>query len=340
MRELEVDALEAGQRLDKFLQKYMALAPKSFFYKMLRKKNITCNRKKCDGSERIKKGDKIQLFLSEETIEGFRRQKETGKVYPYRTLDVIYEDSQILLINKPAGMLSQKAEKTDISLVEYLISYLLRKGDLTEESLRSFRPSVCNRLDRNTSGLITAGKTLPALKEMSELLRDRTIGKYYLCLVDGIIREETKIHGWLVKDEKANQVQIFSEKKPEASEIHTAYKPLAWGNRTTLLMVNLITGRSHQIRAHLASEGHPVIGDNKYGNRVVNGKYREKYHLEHQLLHAWCMQFPKAGGALSGLSEKTVYAPIPGEFERILMDEGIEKGTEDGRIWRLGEQEV
>ena len=323
MRELIVGAEEAGGRLDKYLQKYMAKAPKSFFYKMLRKKNITCNGKKCEGSERLSEGDAIRLFLSEETIEKFREETAAGYRYPETELDIVYEDSQVLLLNKPAGMLSQRAEEKDASLVEYLIGYLLKKGELTEEKLRSFRPSVCNRLDRNTSGLITAGKTLPALRELSSLLKERQVKKYYLCLVDGILKEKQHLNGFLRKNERTNQVQVFQEAVPESSEIHTAYEPLAHGRGTTLLKVELITGRSHQIRAHLASIGHPVVGDAKYGDPEKNRRFRARYGLRSQLLHAWEMDFPSLSGALSGLSGRQFFAALPKQFSEILEAEGI-----------------
>ena len=159
MKLITVKDNEAEQRLDKFLAKYMDKAPKSFFYKMLRKKNITLNKKKADGSERLRTDDEIRLFLSDETIESFSsppagigRQKLPACLRPR----ILYEDAHILLMNKPAGLLSQKAKPEDVSLVEYLISYLLESGQLKEEDLRSFRPGICNRLDRNTSGVVAA----------------------------------------------------------------------------------------------------------------------------------------------------------------------------------------
>ena len=172
MRELSIESAQEGLRLDKYLQKYMPKAPKSFFYKMLRKKNITRNGKKCDGSERLAEGDVIRLFLSEETIEGFRREAAAFS-WPSTSLDFVWEDGRAAIINKPAGMLSQKAKAEDVSLVEYLIGSLLERGELTKEELRSFRPSVCNRLDRNTTGLVIFGKNSPALRELNAMIRDR-----------------------------------------------------------------------------------------------------------------------------------------------------------------------
>lgn len=197
MRMLTVSKNEAGQRLDKLLAKYLNLAGKSFIYKMMRKKNITLNGKKCDGSEHLTEGDEIKLFLAEETIEKFSEVK-IQKVQK-KKLDIVYEDEHILLINKPSGMLSQKAKETDESLVEYLIDYLLDSGKLKKEDLACFRPSVCNRLDRNTSGIVAAGRSLPGLQIMSEVIKDRSLGKYYVCVVRGIVKGEARIEGWLTK---------------------------------------------------------------------------------------------------------------------------------------------
>ena len=209
MREIVIEKNEAGQRLDKFLAKYMNEASKSFFYKMMRKKNITLNGKKCEGNEKLAEGDVVKLFLAEDTIEKFSsvQVQEVKKV----DLDILYEDDEIILVNKPAGMLSQKAKETDESLVEYLIDYLLGSGKLTESGLRAFRPSVCNRLDRNTSGLVVAGKTLPGLQIMAAVFKDRSIHKYYQCVVKGVIKEKQLITGFITKDEKTNQVKIWRE---------------------------------------------------------------------------------------------------------------------------------
>ena len=188
MKTLIVTEKEAGQRLDKLLTKYLNLAGRGFIYKMLRKKNITVNGKKCDGSEKLSKGDEIKLFLAEETLQKFS-QVQVQKVRDIQ-LSVIYEDAHILLINKPSGMLSQKAKEGDESLVEYVIDYLLKNWDLSSQDLATFRPSVCNRLDRNTSGLVAAGKSLPGLQILSEAFRDRSLHKYYYCVVKGALKDK------------------------------------------------------------------------------------------------------------------------------------------------------
>ena len=329
MREIVIEKNEAGQRLDKFLAKYMNEASKSFFYKMMRKKNITLNGKKCEGNEKLAEGDVVKLFLAEDTIEKFSsvQVQEVKKV----DLDILYEDDEIILVNKPAGMLSQKAKETDESLVEYLIDYLLGSGKLTESGLRAFRPSVCNRLDRNTSGIVAAGKSLAGLQMLSGVFKDRSIHKYYQCLVSGEIRDVKTVDGWLLKDEKKNQVRILTDVEAkrfegkggdeEPKRIRTKYEPIATDGRFTLLKVTLLTGRSHQIRAHLASLGHPIVGDSKYGGvSKVNPSGRT---VKYQLLHSYRLEFPKLAEPFVYLSGRVFEAPLPGYFGSVLKETGI-----------------
>ncbi len=324
MRLITIKENEAEQRLDKFLAKYMDKAPKSFFYKMLRKKNITLNKKKAEGNERLKTGDEIRLFLSEETIEGFSGAREYT-VSPKSAVpagpEIIYEDAHILLLNKPAGLLSQKAKQRDVSLVEYLISYLLESGQLKEEDLRGFRPGICSRLDRNTSGLVAAGKSLAGLQAMNELIRNRRIGKFYRCIAAGMIKEPCQAQGWLKKDERTNQVKIFRQEQKDSLYIRTSYVPVKVffleGKPYTHLEVHLITGRSHQIRAHLAGMGHPLIGDTKYGDSRINSYFSGCFNLKHQLLHACRLEFPELEGVLGNLSNRQFTAPLPPIFTEI-----------------------
>lgn len=333
MQTITIKEQEAGQRLDKLLGKYLNLAPKNFIYKMLRKKNIVLNGKKADGAEKLQKGDEIKLFLSEETVEKFSKtlilsnKKNTDK-----KLEILYEDTHILLVNKSVGVLSQKAKETDISLVEMILSYLIEKKELKTEDLSFFRPSVCNRLDRNTSGIIIAGKTLLGSQEMSKILKERTADKFYLCLVKGVIKKESLIEGYLNKEKEKNQVTIKA--KPSSKEdlpIKTQYIPLANNGDITLLKVKLITGRSHQIRAHLASIGHPIIGDGKYGQEEINQVFQKKYRLKNQLLHSYQLIIPNITGTLSYLSNRVFSAPLPEKFKDIIKGEGIK--------WQPGVQE-
>lgn len=316
MRQLTINEKEAGQRLDKWLAKYMTKAPKSFFYKMMRKKNIVVNGKKVQGNEKLNVGDQISLYLSDETIANF--QEERKMPVKKKKLDILYEDDQILFVNKPVNMLSQKAEAADISLNEYVIAYLLEKKEMTEEDLTRFQPSICNRLDRNTSGIVAAGKTIAGLQMLSEIFRDRTVHKYYHCLVKGQVTEEQTVEGYLTKEKSKNQVHIQKEPSEGADWICTKYRPIKIFSWCTYLEVELITGRSHQIRAHLASKGHPLFGDTKYGDPILNKRCTEQYQLNHQLLHCAYLQMPKMEGKFSYLSEKVITAPLPEQFKKIL----------------------
>lgn len=328
MRQLTAGPNEAGQRLDKLLSKYLSQAPKSFLYKMMRKKNITLNGRKCDGSERLVEGDEIRMFLADETIEKFSGSHLTpehpAQFFGNRLCQIVYEDSHILLMNKPSGILSQKAKESDVSLVEMMIRYLLDSGQITEKSLQTFRPSVCNRLDRNTSGLIAAGKSLKGLQILSQAFHDRTIHKYYQCIVAGCVPEPKKIEGFLKKDPKTNQVTISRTAFPDSQPIATEYIPLASGSGFTLLQVTLLTGRTHQIRAHLASIGHPIVGDGKYGIKAVNEKVKEEYGISSQLLHSWKLTMPdKLPAPLSYLAGKSFFADLPKDFLQMAKGEGL-----------------
>ncbi len=333
---------EDGQRLDRLLLKILPKAGSGFIYKMLRKKNIVLNGKKAEGSERVAAGDEIKLFLSDDTIIGFggtvalkaaadiqdKPAAENNNVPNMPAEWVVYEDENIMLVNKPAGILSQKAEPGDVSLNEMVTGYLVSKGELAPEQLATFRPGVCNRLDRNTAGIVAVGKSLMGLRELSGMFHDRTLEKYYLCVVKGIIKQPSRLEGVLVKDEASNTVKIFtgelprSGKKPtdkqltdkgtadkgtadkqpeEGSKIITEYKPLKTGSGCTLLEVKLITGKSHQIRAHLASIGHPIAGDGKYGEVQFNHAMRKKFGIRSQVLTAYRVRFPDYCGGLNYL---------------------------------------
>lgn len=338
MKRFIVQQNEAGQRLDKLLLKILNKAPKSFVYKMLRKKNITLNGKKADGSERLAVSDEIVFYLSDDTFNSFH-EADSNAISAGEMdfkLDIIYEDRHIIIVNKPAGVLSQKASRDDISMVEYIISYLLKSKQLSKEQLASFKPAICNRLDRNTSGLMLGGKSLAGLQEMARLLKSRALDKYYLCIVKGRIRKKKSIEGYLSKDTINNKVSIYSEQRPDSEYICTEYEPLRYAeiafstvrdkkdsehiSSYTLLRVKLITGRSHQIRAHLADIGHPVIGDSKYGDSEINRYFAKKYSLKHHLLHSYKIIFPELTGEFAYLSGREFTAKEDEIFERIKND--------------------
>lgn len=319
MKLITVHKQEEGQRLVKLLGAYLKEAPNSFFYKMLRKKNITLNGKKADGTEKLKCGDEIRLFLSDETYEKFAGKVQPKEKFPMAKLNIVYEDSNVIFINKPAGMLSQKSVPSDVSLNEYLLGYLEKSGQWKQEESKAFRPSVCNRLDRNTSGMVICGKSMAGLQQMAALLKDRSLHKYYLCLVKGVMTESQHLEGYLLKDENSNQVKIFQKETEGAAHIITEYEPLYTEGETTLLKVTLVTGKSHQIRAHLSSIGHPIIGDPKYGDRKVNAFFRETHGIKNQMLHAWKLTFPELAEPLDNLSEKSFEAEPAGLMKQYLM---------------------
>ena len=320
MKAMNIGRNEAGQRLDKYLAKVLAEAPKSFLYKMLRKKNITLNGKKASGNEILKEQDEVKFFLSDETFEKFSR-KEFCRTR--QNLDIIFENRDVLLINKPAGVLSQRQDAKEESMVEQMISYLLDTQAISQEQLLTFRPGICNRLDRNTSGLIIAGKTLPALQQLSDLIRNRSVHKYYLCLVKGVLKKKQSIKGYLHKDNDRNMVKIYPSKVGDAVFIETVYEPLGNNGTVTLCKVLLVTGRTHQIRSHLSSIGHPIIGDTKYGSSSANKYFRQKYGLQRQLLHAWNLEFPNMEPDEMRIGGKSFFAPLPDDFSNILRGENL-----------------
>ncbi len=320
MKEIIISEDQKNKRLDSFLKSYLVNASGGFIYKMLRKKNITLNDKKAQGTEKLKNGDSIKIYFSDDTLNKFKSDggktvsEEDSSKLNNIAVSVIYEDDNIVLVSKPAGLLSQKAQAGDISLNDWLIQYLLENGSVTKDSLELYKPSICNRLDRNTSGLVICAKSLSGARIMNEMLRDRTLDKYYRTIVAGKLSDKVKLKGYLYKDEKKNKV-IIKDNDPHDdnySYIETEYDPLDYSKEMdmTLLEVKLITGKPHQIRAHLADIGHPIIGDVKYGGRKI-GK------LNHQLLHSYRIKFPQdMDNELGYLAGKEYVANLPEAYDR------------------------
>lgn len=316
MQQLTITDLEAGQRLNKYMMKYLNQAPSSFIYKMLRKKNITRNGKKASGDEILECGDVIKVFLADETIEKFRvvGSAQVSRQKPGITLQILYQDPDILAVHKPVGVLSQKAQKDDYSINEAILDYCLSMRILSEKQLETFHPSISNRLDRNTSGIILAGISLKGSQTLARILKGHTCEKYYYTIVAGEMKQCIHEKAYIVKDTKKNQSKIQKHESPGAAMIETAFTPLCTKNGFTLLQVQLFTGKSHQIRAHLQSLGYPMAGDTKYGNPAVNRKLRERYHLNHQLLHAGRLVLPDI---------PEITDPLPAEFQKVADGLGL-----------------
>ena len=281
------------------------------------------------GSSQLQAGDVISFFLADDTILNFQDQSDEKRneyEHAYQTLkniEVVYEDQNVVIVNKPSGVLAQKAVPEDDSLNEWLIGYLLAKGEVTPESLKTFRPSVLNRLDRNTYGLVICSKSLLGAQTVSKWIRERSVRKFYCLIVKGNGLKETTIKGYLSKDAAKNCVTICRELPPhtkaeDISQIETRYYPVEEYQEMSLAEVELITGKTHQIRAHMASIGHPLLGDYKYGDSRWNDFYRKQYGIQSQLLAACRLEFPKTEGALADLSNRVVSIPLPDIFTQIL----------------------
>lgn len=382
MKEITVTEKNAGGRLDKMIFRYLDKASQGFVYKMLRKKNITLNDRKAAGSEILQPGDIIRLYLSDETIARFRsglsvkagREADSAKRKGSGQTDnkkpenasrvkrsfnlkamIVYEDENIIAINKPAGLLSQKASSDDTSVNDLLLEYIPKD--------EMFTPGVVNRLDRNTSGIILAGKNPASQRELSRAIKARDITKIYLALVMGDVssgelpetdsdsreyiadasgkdtvteqndsgREWTFKESYLTKDPKTNTVKISDEQEEGADRIVTGFRKAGGNGSVTLLEVDLVTGRPHQIRAHMAFLSHPVAGDTKYGDAEFNSYFKEKYGVRSQMLHAFRLEFEGMQGILEGLNGLKIEAPAPPLLRKVLEGEGI---------WQPGAQEA
>lgn len=310
-------------------------------------KNIILNDKRAEGRELLQPGDRVTLWLADETIlkfGGYLPGREGNESLPLETyrkayeqlqgISVLYEDDHVLILDKPAGILTQQARAGDMSLNEWMIGYLLETNALDVSELRLFKPSVCNRLDRNTGGLVLCGKSLPGSQALSELIRSRAVRKFYRALCAGtfISGDAAEIQGFLQKNPRTNRVTVSFQ--GPGDYIRTLYRPLAQyrvssvpGDGKDLLFseleVELITGKTHQIRAHLAAEGHPLVGDGKYGDARINQLFRQRFHLQRQLLQACCLEFPALEGTLAPLGGRSIEAPLPADYESVLA--GLER---------------
>ena len=286
MRTITINKNDASQRLDKFLTKRFRTMPKSLMYKYIRTKYIKLNGKRCAVDDMLKEGDVLTLYIKDEFFEQKYDEYEFMKA-PAK-LDIVYEDENLLILDKPEGVLAHPDKTYHFdSMVARVQHYLYKKGEYDPKNENSFSPAMANRLDRNTGGLIIAAKNSQALKELNRLIKDREIKKLYLCICEGCPKKsEGILTGSLTKDEKKNKVSI--KKNDEGKEIATAYKVIDSKGRYSLVEVDLLTGRTHQIRAHMASIKCPLAGDTKYGGHPL----RTKGHTG-QALYSYKLKFSK-----------------------------------------------
>lgn len=270
MKTVTVGKNDAGQRIDRFLIKTFPSLPVSMLYKYIRQKDIKVNGKRCHNADRVCEGDVIAVYAPADFLEQPAAQYEFQ--YAGTKLDIVYEDENLLLLNKPVGLLVHPDEhEYRDTLIFRVQRYLYEKGAYDPARENSFVPALVNRIDRNTCGIVIAAKTAAALRVLNEKLRRREIEKYYLCIVHGQFRKkEDTLHGYLEKNEQQNRVYVSKHAGSGARTIATRYRVLKEKGDLSLLEIELLTGRTHQIRAHLASVGHPLLGDGKYGTNAQN----------------------------------------------------------------------
>ena len=312
MREFVINKNDAGQRLDKFVQKTVKGIPVSLMYKAIRLKKIKVNRKRAEQRQVLCEGDIVHMFLSEDLFSEKITENELASTRV--DLDIVYEDENILVCNKPAGVLVHSGDgdgrvsgdgdsRDRNTLVYHIQAYLLKKGEYDPKKENSFAPALCNRLDRNTGGMVIAAKNAVALRAINERIRNNKICKLYLCAVNGKLPQKSDtLRDFLIKDSKENRVKVLKTKREGAKEIITKYTCLAYNAKKdiSLVEIELITGRTHQIRAHMASIGNSLLGDGKYG--ILSKEKNQDY--KHQALYSYKLIFGDYNDELEYLNGK------------------------------------
>lgn len=301
MKEVVVNKNASGQRIDRFLQKAFPELPQSLICKTIRKKDIKVNGKRTEANYKLNEGDVITLYIKDEFFE---KQKNSDDEFLSTdgNVNIIYEDENILLADKEPGLVvHEDNDNTSDTLINRIKNYLYKKGEYNPEEELSFAPSLCNRIDRNTGGIVICAKNAESLRILNQKVKDRELTKLYLCVVNGVPKQKkARLTAYLEKNEKENRVVISDRKTPRNRTIITEYRVLETRNGDSLLEVDLITGRTHQIRAHLSYIGHFLLGDGKYGLNKIN---KEKGY-PYQALYSYKLifNFSTDGGILNYLN--------------------------------------
>ena len=317
MIEIEIGPNDAEQRLDRFLRKYLREASLSRIYRIIRK-DVKVNGSRAAKDTVLRRGDRLALYLKEEELQKYHSEKKTERTGIRKNFGIAYEDENILAAVKPPGLLTHgDGREKKNTLVNQVTDYLIEKGEYIPRMEKSFSPASVNRLDRNTAGLVLFGKNGMALRTLNDMMKDKeAVGKYYLTVLCGRLEDERTLFGNLEKDSASNRVTISERGRA----VETRVRPLAYSSdgRYTFAEVRLMTGRTHQIRAHLAFAGHPVAGDGKYGDLSANREMSGKYGLSGQLLHAYRLKFFRGEGELAYLTGKEIRADLPGKYRKII----------------------